>query len=182
LNGVTVLLQLHHFLFRVDTMPFENEIAINNYQLNVLDRILQDLPESCLYQHQPGHGHSPIWLLGHLAICTDFGLSLLGLPGGPHPEWLPLFGPGSQDEFTPRADWNKELFQQAIRSGYQQLQVAMSQAKPELLTVKHQIPFFQGTPIETLGQSLSLLLTNHFGFHLSQLSSCRRSLGLPHLF
>ncbi len=154
---------------------FANEVAISNYQLNLFDRILQDLPESCLYQHQPGHGHSPIWLLGHLAICADFGLSILGLPG-PHPEWIPLFGPGSKDEFAPRTDWSKVVFQQAIRSGYQQLHMAISQAKPEQLAIQHQIPFFQGTPIETIGQTLSLLLTNHFGFHLSQLSSCRRSL------
>ena len=37
----------------------------------------------------------------------------------------------------------------------------------------HAVKVLEGTPIETLGQCISHLLTSHFGFHLSQLSSCR---------
>jgi hypothetical protein len=41
---------------------------------------------------------------------------------------------------------------------------------------------FDNTPIETFGHCVTLMLTSHFGFHLAQLSSCRRTAGHPPLF
>jgi hypothetical protein len=44
------------------------------------------------------------------------------------------------------------------------------------------VEIFRGTPIQTVEDAITALLTNHFGFHLAQLSSCRRAAGYPALF
>ena len=57
---------------------FDNEIVINEFHLGLLSRIAADIPDSQLYQPSVGHGHPPVWILGHLAICGELGQKLLG--------------------------------------------------------------------------------------------------------
>lgn len=51
-----------------------------------------------------------------------------------------------------------------------------------LLNRPHGSPSLTGTPIVSIADMIAMLLTNHFAFHLSQLSSCRRSAGHAPLF
>ena len=160
---------------------FENEIAINQLQLKQFAAIVADLPEECLYTRGAGHGHPPVWILGHLAIVGELGQTFLG-GNLTHPNWAPLFGPGSSDEVQPDDSLTRETLITSLNQAYETLQSMAAEAKPEEVSGPHGIEFFEGTPVQTVGHAISLLLTNHFAFHLAQLSSCRRDRGLGHLF
>lgn len=160
---------------------FENEIAINQFQLGILNKIAADLDEATLYKPSPGHGHPPVWVLGHLAITGEFGVSLLG-GAVKHREWLPLFGPGSSDAVPSSIGLSKALLVELIPHTYKELQERARAAAPDSLRKPHGFAPFEGTPLQNVGHMTALLLTNHFAFHLSQLSSCRRSAGLGPLF
>ena len=69
-----------------------------------------------------------------------------------------------------------------LNQAYETLQSMAAAAKPEDVAGPHGIALFDGSPIQTVGHAISLLLTNHFAFHLAQLSSCRRDRGLGHIF
>lgn len=160
---------------------FESEIAINEFLLGNFASIVKDLPEVTLFQPAAGHGHSPIWIMGHLTIVGEMGQRQLG-GTVKHIEWLRLFGPGSSGTVEPRADLNREALCSAVVETYQQLRQLAEVAHESTLSRPHGIKVFEGTPIKTVKHSTALLLTNHFGFHLAQLSSCRRMAGYGPLF
>ena len=160
---------------------FENEIAINQFLLGQFKKIVKDLPEESLFDPAPGHLHPPVWILGHLAITGELGNRML--KGSiSHLAWLKLFGPGSDDKIEPDQTLTKSVFETAIVETYQGLQVRAAGADQNLLAQPHGLELFEGTPILTVSHCIAVLLTNHFGFHLAQLSSCRRSIGQKYLF
>lgn len=160
---------------------FDREIKINQLLLGQFAAIAADLSEQSLFQPSAGHGHPPIWILGHLAICGELGQRYLGGELR-HPGWLELFGPGSSDKIVDDGILNKHDLLSCIEDTYRRFRELALDAKEDGLQASHGIPFFKGTPIESVADCVSLLLTSHFGFHLSQLSSCRRSAGYPRLF
>lgn len=160
---------------------FENEIALNQFQLNLLETITADLPEECLFTPGKGHGHPPVWILGHLAIVGEMGQTFLG-GAVSHPEWVPLFGPGSSDAVQPDASLTREALIAANTSAYETLRTLAANADAAAMAQPHPIELLHGTAIETNGQLLAHILTSHVGFHLAQLSSCRREHGQVALF
>jgi hypothetical protein len=74
-----------------------------------------------------------------------------------------------------------ELLERLERS-LSALCTAAAEASPETLKRPHGIPFLAGTPIETVGDVTTLLLTAHAAFHTGQLSLARRQLGFAPLF
>ena len=160
---------------------FQNAIAINEFQISGFEKIVSDLPDQSLFLPGAGHGHPPIWIMGHLAITAQVGQQLLG-GVVTHPEWVPLFGTGSSDRITKNDSLTKPVMLSAVVETYRSLRDLASKAAPEAMSRRHQIALFRGTPIHTVADVVTLLLTNHFGFHLAQLSSCRRSIGHAPLF
>lgn len=160
---------------------FENEIAINEFQLANWEKTVADLPEDKLFEAFPGHGHTPAWILGHLAIVGELGQKMLGGTIA-HPGWLRPFGPGSDGLGSPDLGLTQAELCEALRAGYAGLRMRAGSANLDLLAGPHGVAFFEGTPLKTLGHAISVILTSHFGMHLSQLSSCRRTLGKPALF
>ncbi|QDV23870.1 DinB family protein [Aureliella helgolandensis] len=160
----------------------ERESAINKFQLGVFSLVVKDIASENLYTAGSGHGHSPIWLLGHLAICAEIGQGMLG-GAIEHDSWLPIFGAGSSGQVERDASFSKDGFVDATITGYEKLQaLAMDPAAGSLLELDHGFAPFANTPISNVGDFVGLLLTNHFGFHLAQLSSCRRERGHSYLF
>ena len=160
---------------------FENEIAINQFQLQYIGKILNDIDDSMWYTPGAGHAHPPVWILGHLAVVGELGQKMLG-GTLTHPEWLSIFGPGSSDDVEMNQELSKEKLTVANSVAYAKLQELCRTAPSDRLSQPHGISFFEGTPVRTIGNAIALLLTNHFAFHLSQLSSCRRSAGCKPLF
>ena len=165
----------------------ESAIAINLFQLQQLTQIVSDLDESRLYEPSAGHGHTPVWILGHLAITGELGQKLLGGRVS-HPEWLRMFGPGSQDDPALLLDGDSKPFTTtsllaANTAAYDGLRDLAGKAQSEdSINKPHGIDLFADSPIQTVKDAVTLLMTNHFGFHLSQLSSVRRSAGYQPLF
>ncbi|WDI41380.1 hypothetical protein [Bremerella sp. P1] len=157
-------------------------VAINQFQLAGFQKIAADVPDAALYQPAAGHQHLPVWVMGHLALTGEMGVQALG-GSLTHPDWMPLFAPGSSGEVPVETGLTKQTLIDAVTSAYTQLQkMALEDATPELLAQPHGIGLFDGSPIQNVGDVITLLLTNHFGFHLAQLSSCRREAGFAPLF
>lgn len=165
---------------------FDSALKINAFQVNLLLKTVGDLDDGSLYERCPGHNHPPVWILGHLAITGEFGQQLLGGDVF-HPGWLQLFGPGSSDDPLGLVDGDVRFtistLTTAIETAYAGLlDLAAKCSDSRRMNEPHGVEIFSGTSIETIGDMITLLLTNHFGFHLAQLSACRRSRGHGPLF
>lgn len=155
-------------------------VAVHQFQYGNFLKVMADLTEESLFQPGAGHGHPPAWLLAHLAISAELGQKLLG-GELPHPEWS-VYGRGSSDKLDASSGLTLEILMPATKSSYDGLCQRFLQATPERILAPHGNPRFEGTPMKTVGDLATLLLTNHFSFHLAQLSSCRRERGFPPLF
>ncbi len=160
---------------------FEREITVNEFLAGLFERTAADIAEETLFQNSVGHGHSPVWILGHLAIVGEFGQRLLG-GSVTHPDWLRLFGPGSTDSIAPSPELTKASLTAATIENYRQLRSLASTANPDAMLQPHSLSLLQGTQIKTVGDCMTHLLTSHFNFHLAQLSSCRRAAGHSYMF
>ncbi|MCC7086133.1 MAG: DinB family protein [Pirellulales bacterium] len=160
---------------------FENEIANNELMQGWLAKVLSDVRDEAWFEPSPGHGHPPVWILGHLAICGELGQMLLG-GKVVHENWLPLFGPGSSDRVAADISFAKSPLHAATTDAYADLRKIAAAADAERLNRPHGLELFADTSIRTIGHVTSMLLTNHFAFHLSQLSSCRRTAGHRAIF
>ena len=160
---------------------FDNEIVINEFQLDQFQKIASDIPDEVLFQPAAGHGHPPAWIMGHMAISGELGQRILG-GSVAHPEWLRLFGPGSSDRIEQTDLLTKPVLVSAVIAAYEGLRSKAATADVEITSRPHRFTPLVGSPLKTNGHLLTQLLTNHFGFHLSQLSSCRRTAGHAALF
>jgi len=160
---------------------FNSAIAINEFQLAGFEKIVANLDEQALFTPGLGHGHPPVWILGHLAMAGESGQRMLG-GSVAHPEWGPIFGPGSTDQVAPDVSLTLATLRTAVIDAYRGLRELAAQATPEAMSQPLRIPIFRGTSIKTIEDGVTLLLTNHFGFHLAQLSSCRRTAGHAPLY
>lgn len=159
---------------------FENEIVTNQLLIDWFRKMVSDIPGERMFEPAPGHGHPPVWLLGHLAICGELGVKFLG-GELTHPEWLPLFGPGSSNQIS--ADCGLEFAElvQAVETSYEDFRTQSVTADQDSMSQPHGIELLESSPVQTCGQLISHLLSSHFSFHLAQLSAWRRSAGKPHL-
>lgn len=160
---------------------FETEITLNRFLLEYFDKIVADIPQDRLAERPAGNGHPPVWLLGHLALCAEFGLKIFGTPIE-HPQWMEIFGPGSSDDVPNAEQYHKEDFVAIIRQGYPRLNEAAKHAHPEAMNQPHGFGLLENTPIETIGEMVAHLMTTHFAIHLAQLSGWRRASGKSALF
>ena len=79
---------------------FERECAVYAFLLGYARRLVADIDDAQLAdQPTPGVNH-PAWLLGHLAISTDFAADQVRPGAQPARAWFRDFGPGS----IPRPD------------------------------------------------------------------------------
>lgn len=164
---------------------FQSAIAINSFQSQLLLKIAKDLNDESLYIRAPGHGHPPAWILGHIAITGELGQRILGGRIS-HPRWLTWFGPGSSDEpeeLKNQASFTLSELAAAVSVAYEGFrELANKDIDVAVANAPHGFELFAGSPIQTVADMVTLLLTNHYAFHLSQLSSCRRSTGHKYLF
>lgn len=160
---------------------FQHVLAINESLLVFFERIAADLREDLLFLPSPGHGHPPVWIMGHLAITGEMGVRMLG-GRFDHVRWLKLFGPGSSDHIPNDGSLNKtELVSTTIQC-YRQLRELATRADPVQMAKPHTVEILQATSIRSQGDLIAHLLSSHFAAHLAQLSSCRRVEGYPALF
>jgi len=160
---------------------FQNETMLNRFFIGYLEQLAEDVNDENLNSRMADGGHTPLWILGHLAICGELGIKLLG-GELTHPEWLAQFGPGSTDDFASSNLFEKDEFLNCINSSYSQMIKLATKSEAERLNAPHGVELLDGTPVKTLGDLIAHLLTTHFAFHTAQLSCWRRANGHPHLF
>ena len=154
---------------------FETIITLNQFLLGYFERLNEDIPDDALTV-RPADGNSPLWLLGHLAICGEFCHQLMG-DELKHPRWVSLFGPGSRGEVSKPERFSRSEFETAIREGYPSACERLRTLDDGWFEQPHGIDMFRNSTLQTRGDFLGHLLTTHFSFHLAQLSQCRKAAG-----
>ena len=132
--------------------------------------------------HQPAEGvNTPAWLLGHLAICTDSALGMLGEEKRLPREWFVCFGPKSSPTPGERTWPSRQELWDGYSAGHEAVDAATHEISPELLAEPNPLEFLLAA-LPTKGDLLAHLMTTHESLHLGHLSNWRRQTGRPPLF
>ena len=158
---------------------FEREAKLYAFMLNYTKDLMADLDDARLAEQPlPGMNH-PAWILGHLAIATDYTLKLSGQEPRCPEAWHTQFGPGSVPSTDRTAYPSKAAFMEALISGHAAATEAATHIDPKRLDQPHGIPMEFLNAIPTVGELLAHLMTTHEATHVGQLSAWRRAMQLP---
>lgn len=159
----------------------KTERSINELFRATVHRLMTDIPLERINERPVGNGHPPLWILGHLAICAEFGEAVLG-KDIQHARWVPVFGPGSPDEISNPERYSVDEFLEVIDTAYPRLMDLIDETPDDVLQADHQVELLQGGALVSVADLQAHLLTSHFAFHTAQLSSWRRAAGFGPLF
>ena len=160
---------------------FEREALLNQMFINYIEMLANDVTDENLNTRPVETGHTPLWILGHVAICAELGIKMLG-GDFEHRQWLPAFAPGTKDEFTSSDGYSRDEFLSSIKSSYAQLSEMAQSADDEVLNQPHGVELLNDTVLNTVGDVVAHLLTTHMAFHAAQLSAWRQASGHKYLF
>ncbi len=156
---------------------FERELTLYKFMLNYLRLIAADIDEKDMGAVAFDGANPPVWILGHLAVGTDFAARQLGLEAVCPRSWHAQFSPGSQPSaLKPPLPTKIELLA-AIENGHRRVSEAAPKASSEAMNKPHNIELLKPTNLATVGDVLAHLMTTHVSFHIAQLSACRRKAG-----
>jgi hypothetical protein len=159
---------------------FETERTLYAFLLDYTHRLVADVDESELARSPIRGMNHPVWILGHLAVCTDYALHQLGERKLTSKRWHFLFGPGS--ELRPQTSIypTKNELLAALDAGHEDVSAASERADPAAMERPHDIPiaFLEGK-ITTAREFVAHLMTTHPAVHIGQLSAWRRACGKP---
>jgi hypothetical protein len=117
--------------------------------------------------------------LTHLAICTDYAAQLWGGPAKCPKEWHQRCPPGSKVLSDRNAYASKQELMSALEAGHARVNEAAAKAGDEVLRQPHSIKLtFVRETFPTVGELVAHLMTTHVSFHLGQLSTWRRMMGM----
>lgn len=161
---------------------FESAAKVARQQLWLIKSIAKDFDDAQYAQPHGGAKNPPAFILCHLCVAADFLLSRMGKPGYCPANWRENFGPTAKPEnvkipYPPKAEVLAILEKSLLAAC-----AASAEVTPEFAAQPHGIPFLAGTPIETNGDFITLLLASHPALHAGQLSVMRRQLGHAPLF
>ncbi len=161
---------------------FEIETKLYAFALGYAQRQAAEIEESKL-NHQPFPGaNTPLWILGHLAVCTDYAARVLGGSLECPKDWHRSFGMKSKPaDLKPPYPAKADLLQ-SLASGHERVTALALKADPAALAAPHGVDVLANTPIKTLADALAHLMTTHELLHLGQLSAWRRAMGFDPLF
>jgi len=145
-------------------------------------QLLEDIGEDEMLIQPAAGVNSPAWLLGHLALCTDFALGILGQEKRLPRPWMVDFGPKSSPTPGKRPFPGKPELWQAYSTGHDAVeQATRGEIAPEMLSAANPVDFLQSV-LPTAGDLLAHLMTTHESSHLGHLSNWRRQMGRGPLF
>lgn len=155
-------------------------IAYLQWVRSISDLTLKDFPaDKYTFQTGPQDNHA-LWVLGHLAGGDCWLGSLVGAPGMPDiPDGQALFGMGSK----PVPDASKYPPLEIVRKAYDQARDALIRwletASPEALAadLKEKTGGFATDPLDG-----AMKMAWHEGWHLGQVATLRKALGLKPVF
>jgi uncharacterized damage-inducible protein DinB len=154
------------------------------FTLAVCERLMADIRQEEM-ERQPAKGvNTPAWILGHLAICTDFALKLLGQPTRLPASWHEEFGPGSSPLPEKHPYPSRDELLSALAAGHAAVVAALPSADAKAMAGPNPLvalPFVVQT-LPTVGDLLAHLISTHEAAHLGHLSNWRRQMGRAPLF
>jgi hypothetical protein len=158
-------------------MMFDHERPLNEFLVRYLESLFGDVEDPEL-DVPPLEGlNPPRWIPGHLAISTDYALRSLGGRFHCPIDWHRSFARGTPGTSRPGVVPAKEALLEQIAGNFAVVRTLTSQADPDAMNRTHAIPFLLETPIKTVGDVVSHLMTAHFATHIGQLSLWRRAMG-----
>ena len=159
-------------------------VTLYAFTLAVCERLMADIRQEEM-ERQPAKGvNPPAWILGHLAICTDFALKLLGQPTLLPASWHEEFGPGSSPLPEKHPYPSRDELLSALAAGHAAVVAALPSADAKVLAGPNplvSLPFVVQT-LPTVGDLLAHLISTHEAAHLGHLSNWRRQTGRAPLF
>lgn len=159
----------------------EQAVTVYGFTLMMAKTLAADIDADHLLTPPFAGANSPLWILGHLAVVTDYAGKLFGLERQCPREWHVMFGPGSKPGNLQEPLPTKEELLSALERGHQRVVSAIEKVTPEQLAEPQPYELLKALPLPTVGDVLVHMMTSHEGFHLAQLSACRRKLGQPPL-
>lgn len=159
------------------SVVLERELTLYKFNLNYLKLIAADIAESDMTVVPFAGANPPVWILGHLAVATDFAGRMLGLERACPRDWHVKFAPGSKPSDLQAPLPTKSDLLAAIENGHRRVAEAAPGASSEVLNKPHEVELLKPTNLKTNGDVLAHLMCTHIAFHLAQLSACRRHSG-----
>lgn len=156
---------------------FERERTLYAFVLQYSQMLTNDIEDEQLADLPAAGANHPAWILGHLAICTDYAAKLVGLPRACPVEWHKMFGPGSKAIADRAAYPRKSELLKALADGHERVTAGVAKADPEAMRQPQSLIFQEHFP--TVADMIAHLMTTHPCVHLGQLSAWRRFHGLP---
>lgn len=158
---------------------FEQLATLHEFQVGYVKMLTADMNDDDLGLTPFPGGNPPVWILGHLAVCTDYAGRLLGLRPECPREWHQAFAPGSNPAEVPQPYPTMKDLVGAINRGAGRCLEALPTADAQVLSQPHGVELLKNSNLKTNGDLLCHLMSTHMAFHAAQLSACRRKKGLP---
>jgi hypothetical protein len=159
---------------------FERERKLNEVMVGFCKLLMKDIDDAKLADAPATGVNHPAWILTHLAICTDYASQLLGGPVKCPKEWHQRCPPGSTLVSDRSVYASKEELLAALIAGHARVNEAVASTTEDALRQPHAVKLtFVKETFPTVGELVAHLMTTHLGFHLGQLSTWRRMMGMP---
>lgn len=160
---------------------FDRELLLYAFLLDYIRASVADISEDEMtLQATPGT-NPPVWILGHLALATDYALKTLGQSAQCPRAWHLSFGPGSTPLADQKVTVTKAELLAAIEKGHELVSAAAAAADPARMSEPHAVAILKQSKIQTNGDLVAHLMTTHEAMHIGQLSVWRRVTGRPPL-
>lgn len=145
-------------------------IGLYNASLDETRKLAGDIPASS-FRSVVG-GKNPAWLVGHLAIGSDFICSLCGAGSGLD-AWGPLFAPGTNPDSNTAYPGKDELLG-ALEERHASALRALSDTSDAALAREFPIAEYRSF-FPTVGSGVTYLLAAHEPYHNGQLQQWKLS-------
>ncbi len=152
-------------------------LTLYDFQLGYIKQLVKDLEDADLNVPPFPGANPPVWILGHLAVCTDYAARLLGERPACPKEWHRQFAPGTNPSDIAQPYPSLVELVTAIEAGHRRVAAALPNADQAALDQPHAIELLKRSNLKTNRDVLAHLITTHPSFHVAQLSACRRKKG-----
>ena len=151
----------------------ERECLLHTFVLDYARKLSEGIADATM-NVQPAAGmNTPLWIYGHLAVCTDYALMFLGQPMHCPKRWHKAFGPGSDPAGVQAPFPAKQELLAAMEANFPRIVETLKAATAEQLAQPHSFEPTKKT-FPTTADMIAHLLTTHPTLHLGQLSAWRR--------
>lgn len=153
-------------------------LSIYAMNLKYARGLVDDVADDRMAEQPAPSVNHPAWVLGHLALTTDFMASLLDLDSHCPPAWRDLFGGGTQPKPDRALYPDKATLLDTLAAGHERNAEAFTAFDPARMDEPIGNPRM-AKRLPTVGAWLIFGMGHHEMLHLGQLSAWRRVLGLP---